>query len=284
MTGLHQFLRAASFMAIAFQAFFDESISEGDEFVLGGHVASPEAWSQFSVEWEELLPWGTLAQDNQYHFKMSEMAQNKERMERVPAFYRIIERHVLVSLSLRINLAEFERAYQRAVTFLHQSTTTIVDFKDLTNPYYFAVRHLVDNFYRDQNKFQVFAPYDRKVDFIFDERSDKDPILRGWNDVLSNADDELRQMYGATPRFESDKKFLPLQAADLWAWWVREWYEYENSEAPEAMRNYDFGTWKGKNRAGIAYSMNEEQLLNSFLSAGFEAMAEMGDDIFRQDL
>jgi hypothetical protein len=35
-------------MALNFQAFIDESSTTGGEFVLGGHMATAEAWAQFS--------------------------------------------------------------------------------------------------------------------------------------------------------------------------------------------------------------------------------------------
>lgn len=59
-------------MALSFQAFIDDSTTPGGEFVLAGHIAPAEAWAKFAKEWEELLPFGTLAENGKYHFKMSE--------------------------------------------------------------------------------------------------------------------------------------------------------------------------------------------------------------------
>jgi hypothetical protein len=72
------------------RAFVDESEGEDGTFVLAGHIADVGAWAHFAEEWKDLLPsWGTLRADGERHFKMSEMAQLDERMERVPAFYRV---------------------------------------------------------------------------------------------------------------------------------------------------------------------------------------------------
>ena len=85
-----------------------------NEFVLAGHIATPEMWAQFSKAWEELLPFGTRAKNGKLHFKMSEMGLSPERLSRVPAFYRVIEDHVLLSMSARMNLEDYERALERA--------------------------------------------------------------------------------------------------------------------------------------------------------------------------
>jgi len=63
------------------QAYIDDSYKRNGEFVLAGHIATAESWAKFAKEWEALLPSaGTLASNGNYHFKMSEMAANPERM------------------------------------------------------------------------------------------------------------------------------------------------------------------------------------------------------------
>jgi hypothetical protein len=60
------------------------------------------------------------------------------------------------------------------------------------------------------------------------------------------------------PTFGSDEKFLPLQAADFWAWWVRKGYE-EGTLAQ--YQNADFGTWKGTKKIPmINITFSEDQL------------------------
>lgn len=108
---------------------------------------------------------------------------------------------------------------------------------------------------------------DEKVDFIFDNRMEKSFILAGWEDMVKVQDEEIQKHYGATPRFEDDQEFLPLQAADLWAWWVREWYEDDDApmpELPRKMKVLDFGKWNGKKRNIIAFSWNEDQLFDLY--------------------
>jgi phytoene/squalene synthetase len=87
---------------------------------------------------------------------------------------------------------------------------------------------LVDEFHLQRQNFRSIDP-DQKVDFIFDNLTDKKPILEAWDEYIGRAQDHVKDRFGATPRFENDQEFLPLQAADLWAWWVREWYEEDAS-------------------------------------------------------
>ncbi len=80
------------------QADIDESYEGGGLFVLGGYVSTTEAWEEFSREWEELLPRFGIFDEIGYHFKMSEMARLNERLTKVPAFYRVIEKHTATVL------------------------------------------------------------------------------------------------------------------------------------------------------------------------------------------
>jgi hypothetical protein len=73
-------------LLVALQAFIDDSTDEGGTFVLAGHIASAEVWSNFAKEWEEMLPFGIRGKDGKFYFKMNEMAAVAERMERVGAF------------------------------------------------------------------------------------------------------------------------------------------------------------------------------------------------------
>jgi hypothetical protein len=252
-------------MALSFQAFMDESISgfADGEFVLAGHVAPAQQWAAFAREWEILLPSGTLAEDGGYHFKMSEMALTPERMERVQAFYRVIESHVTFSISFRMNLADFQNALTRIEQFALKFNFSI-DLSDWTNPYYFAFRSLIDNFHSRRQIMESDIPLTEVVDFYFDDRTEKNIIYKVWDEYLAELEPEVQKFYGTTPRFENDRKFLPLQSADLWAWWVRRWYEEDAIDLPDKMHTLDFGTWRGKKRPVHILTANEDQIFEQF--------------------
>lgn len=75
----------------------------------------------------------------------------------------------------------------------------------------------------------------------------------------------IRQRYGLAPIFRDDREFLPLQGADLWAWWVRKWYD---EGAPSKMADPDFGIWKAnrERHVKLAIEFDEEALVDSLLS------------------
>lgn len=257
-------------MALNFQAFVDDSLTPGGEFVLGGYVATAETWAEFAKQWEELLPLGTRARNGKYHFKMSEMAQSPERMKRVPSFYGVIEKNVRLAISCRINLTDFARARKRVEEIAIKMDWSINLFR-WANPYYFVFRGLVDDFHRERQTLKSVIPLDETVDFIFDNRSEKSFILSAWDEYLARQPEAIKDYYGATPRFEDDQKFLPLQAADFWAWWVRKWYEEDAIALPDKMRNLDFGNWRGKKRFAIsAFSYDEDSIVDRFLGLAFE--------------
>ena len=255
-------------MALNFQALIDDSYTK-EEFVLGGHIATAENWVQFSKDWEELLPFGTRAKNGAFHFKMKEMAGNPERMARVEVFYRVIENYVSASISCRINQIEFAQAYERAQSFAFRMNWS-VDFAKWKNPYYFLFRGLMDRFHDHRELIKPAIPLEEQVDFIFDNQAEKSFILAAWDEIVANRPEEFHKYYGATPRFEDDQKFLPLQAADLWAWWVREWYEEDSAPVPDKMRILEFGKWRGKKpRHNIAISYTEDQIVDSMQSMMF---------------
>jgi hypothetical protein len=246
-------------MLMVFQAFMDESITANATFVLGGYIADTSTWAKFAKDWGEILPLAVRDKRGRLRFKMSEMAASPERMANVPAFYRVIERHDLFSLSCRIDISELMRARARISV-----DNLSIDWGYTNNPYSMAFRCLMDMFHNNRAMLDSIVPNEEKIDFIFDKRAEKKAIDGVWEEYLTERPAESKKYYGANPRFEDDNEFLALQAADLWAWWVREWYE---AGTPEKMETCDFGTWKAtKQPKGMAISFTEDQLAEFFVS------------------
>jgi len=241
---------------MALQAYIDESCDEDGVFVLAGCISDAESWAAFTKEWEEVLKYGTLNKHGRYHFKMSEMALNEERMSRVPLFLKIIEKYVLGFISAKINVSELKRALSRIrIPNVH------INWDALSNPYYVTLRCLLDMFHLERDQVADAIPLDEQIDFIFDYRDEKKTILSIWDEYIKARPDEVKKYYGAAPRFEDDEKFLPLQSADLWAWWVRKWY---NEGTPEKILAGDFGEFNLKatrKHSRVEISLNEEQLV-----------------------
>lgn len=230
---------ADSRLLMVLQAYVDDSRKDG-LLVLAGFIASAEQWARFTIEWEELLPLARRGgKDWKFRFKMSEMAQSKEGLRDTAAFWRVIERNVAFAFSVAVNEWDVRRALARTVLV---RPAVPVDWGTRSNTYFIAFQSLMDALHSfDWNQVTGGHYPAGVVDFIFDEQAEKKAILSAWSEYLDHPQRQpYRARYGATPRFEADDQFLPLQAADLWAWWVRKWTE---DGTPEKIGGMDFDAW-----------------------------------------
>ena len=188
---------------MALQAYIDDSKEVGEALVLAGYIAKRERWKSLSDEWEDLLKLAWMP-----HFKMSEVAsrESQEAMELVSAFYRIIEKHVEAAISCVI-----------PVRRLHSVVAELALPPILENPYFLAFKAIVNMTAQHQTRMGLHEP----IDFIFDEQSEKNKVLSAWAGYVNNVPKDVQELTGVEPRFESDTKSLQLQAADLFAWWIR---------------------------------------------------------------
>lgn len=192
---------------------------------------------------------------------MSEMAMNPDRMKRVPGFYRVIENNVLISLACVFNLSEWERARARL-----SIPGRRIDWGFWGNKHLTAIRTMMDMFHANKRAITEHIPtLNQKIDFYFDNQTEKKVVLEAWESYLNNRADDIRDLYGATPRFEDDQEFLPLQAADFWAWWVRKWFSESKSiaELEQKIATSDFGGWKPAERRfpSIVIRLTEDQIV-----------------------
>jgi hypothetical protein len=175
--------------------------------ILAGYVASPETWLEFSKDWKSHLDDLKLPR-----FKMNEMVN---REEIAASFYRIIERHnVIAAISLTISTADLRKVVREIVP------PSDIEAENLENPYYFAVKSIIGGLAALQTEIGIAEP----VDFIFDDESEKGQLLSIWPLMKAAMPTDVIKMIGGTPTFRDDEQFMPLQAADLYAWWVRKWH------------------------------------------------------------
>lgn len=211
---------------MALKAYVDDSADE-DWYVLGGFVAAPEAWEAFAAEWEPLVqPFGILQPNGRYEFKMTDMAALPERMARVVSFYRVIEKHLPVAISVSFNKKDLASAIDRF-------GDTVYDLEDWRNPFAYAYRALTDriNLQRAQSPWINTADV---VDFHFDQTGESKKVRNGWLESLSNLGPENNRLHGNIPEFEDSQNVVALQAADFWAWWVRVWARASGGHALHA--------------------------------------------------
>jgi hypothetical protein len=260
---------------LVLQAYIDDSEGTDGSYVLAGHIASVEQWATFSREWGRLLPWAKLGRNNVRRYKFNEMMGNPQDRERSAAFYRVIEDNVLLSISYCLNRHDIRRARNRIY-----SPNGLISWEGLGNDYLVAFRGLLDSF--NANRHQLGAALlTEPVDFIFDEQREKGMIFALWDDYMQKRSPEDRALYGTTPRFESDEKFLPLQAADLWAGMNRAWRQ--QGEVSERIADLDFGAWQSKKRdthGRMAIELSEDDIVENLLRAARSSVAFEGVMVF----
>jgi len=218
------------------QICVDDSSQDGESLILAGYIASVENWASFSTEWAGLLtvrpPWDRL--------KMSELMADgpgSEKGQRIEWHYRIIEKYAHSSICLAIP----RRPLSRAVRDLQLPTA-------FGNPYYLAWRALISVSLHWQHKSGNHEP----IDFIFDEQSEAGLLSDAWEGFRDNMPEEFRRLVKNRPIFRDDEDFLPLQAADMLAWWMRRRFA-----ARKTIMGHDFPFPWGQQRDGLEMLLAE---------------------------
>jgi hypothetical protein len=228
---------------MALNAFIDGSGTGDPNFlVLAGYIAEPGTWIEFSKEWQAQLSEAGLS-----YFKMHE---HSRRPEIAAWFYRIIERHdIKAAVSCVIHTDELVKVNRSILYPSH-----IVNTDQIENPYYFGFKAIIDVLAQHQKTLRLAEP----VDFIFDEESEKGRVLQSWELIKKNSSPEFAELMGETPVYRNDKKTMPLQAADLYAWWILKW---EREGLIEAVGDLPFA-WKAeKNIPRLAMRFRERDFL-----------------------
>lgn len=212
--------RAGGRLFLVWQAYIDESY-DNDAFAIAGWLASAEQWASFSKEWEDLLPLAYKNKHGVHEFKMAEMAAVPERLEDTQAFYRVIERHAMISLSFSMRKSDFQRGVDRIVLLGGDGSWGAPRGIQIESLYVWAFAKLLDMFNnaRTDPTISDIVPLSEKIDFYFDDLSEKAHIIPAWEGFIQSC--KYPELFGPTPRFEDSAQFMPLQAADLLVWWVR---------------------------------------------------------------
>ena len=248
---------------MAIQAYIDDSRDdEGGTYVLAGYVASVENWAAFSSEWESLLPLTPKNKKGAHRFKMSAMTG---RMEDVPLFHSVIMKHVEMAVSCTVNMHLLRTVVDRLIVSANypgwgdlEIATDPLKAK-WRDPFFFAFRGLMDGFHSEFAKQSPFIPFTGPVDFIFDREQANELYIRSiWEEYIERRSDEHRALYGRKPQFEDDEQFLPLQAADYRAWWVRKWI-MKHGAANVSDGNYPYPTGN-RSIPCLYFDATEEQI------------------------
>lgn len=207
------------------QVAVDESGRNEDFFVVAGYIAPARVWAEeFVPAWKKLVDLGPPHHSRIKAFHMTEMTGDPERCM---WFYRVIEDHVTAEISCTISVQGLLKAFREYPWPVSLNNTQV-----FTDPYYLGFRNIVFGLARHQGMLGIDEP----VDFIFDNVSEKRKCLVGWDRMIFMASEKERRLVGEMPIFRKDEEFLPLQAADLYAYWVREWELRGFQDQPEKMR------------------------------------------------
>jgi len=196
---------------LVLQAYIDESYTNDALFVMAGYVATVEQWLAFSDEWASLLGLGPPHFRELSELHMAEMT-SPLGIEQSELFYRVIERHLRASVSCSIKVSDLHAAFASI-----EWPDWLDNLDILTSDYYMAFQFIVNGLATEQGKLGLSGP----IDIIFDDNSNKAKCLRAWDLQKRIGPESIRSMLGDTPIFRSSHSTMPLQAADLLAYWTR---------------------------------------------------------------
>lgn len=245
---------------LVLQAYIDESCTRGPDgslFVMAGYIATVEDWMAFSDEWASLL---TLKSPHYRHiseFHMNEMAQSPVALEQSELFYRIIEKHLHVHISCSIRLEDLRTEYQR-ITW----PDWLDNLEILTNEYFAGFDQIIRGLALHQDQLGLHEP----IDIIFDEHTNKTKCLVAWDYMKRGGHPEIRKMLGDTPIFRDSSTTMPLQAADMLAYWLRASQLKKPISDPEFKLQFPW-PMKTKAMAGLSLYMTPEMIRNNFRGA-----------------
>ena len=196
------------------QAYVDESIKDGELFVMAGYVSTLEKWLEFSEEWQAELDYSVRPHRPMKAFKM-QARMHTRGLQRAERFYRIIEKYALCAFSVQLDISGLKAAVKKV-----DWPKTIKNPEALGNPYHFAFKATVESLAVVQEEYLKLV---EPVKFIFDDHTSKGPCIEGWDSLKDSSSPDVQKYLSGTPGFEKDEEYLPLQSADLYAHWVRHW-------------------------------------------------------------
>jgi hypothetical protein len=219
---------------VGLQAYVDDSggseLNQHPYFVLAGLIADDARWEAFAADWKVVLD----REPNLEYLKMSEAGVLRKQfaMQRgwtrplrdacIAEFVEVIRSHAIFRISVSIE----KKSFFEQVTSIHLRNPK----PTAGSPYYLAFHRLVLGVPLRQSMTIGSVPESGKVDFIFDQQGKSGAMaIAAWSELKTNVLPKLEMAgvpdilpaIGAAPRFGDEKEDLPLQGADLFAWYMR---------------------------------------------------------------
>jgi hypothetical protein len=202
---------------LSIQVFVDESGGRGQSprLVFAGVAATAEAWAAFTDDWQTALD----AKPKIRRFKMYEASRKTGEFSHLPAAVRdskvgllgqIIDRHVSWATFVMLDIEGFDEVLK-----------TQPMRKPLDQPYFWAFHVMIMAVcyeLLEQGETDRF-------EIIFDVQEHFGRKAKAWYPIIRRSVElqapEIFHLLPIEPLFRSDDEFLPLQAADLFAWSLR---------------------------------------------------------------
>lgn len=181
------------------KAYIDDS-QNTPWFVLGGYIATAEAWARFSDDWQAALDMNPKVGP----FKLSKARRWSDETwkERMPLLAAAIKNHMAAGISCAIPNQQYRAA--------------AAGRKPHSDPYHITLLSLVTGLAKYQDKLNLTEP----VDFVFD-KGNSTIVFELWDKFRAGLPEEFRKLIGRKPLTGDDEEMPPLQAADFYAGYVR---------------------------------------------------------------
>ena len=204
------------------RAFTDDSAAQtGDKrLFLAGYLHRADAWAAFSEDWDhELKAWPAIEYfkgkeannlDGQFDHKQGwDQAMRDAKVSNLAA---IISHYQPFSFAFSLNRKLFEDELKPVSPY------------GLGRPHVTLTFSVVSGLARYSAEQGITTP----IEFIFDEQSGVDTdVAMFFSEMKKSLPVEAQNLIEGAPYFKSDrdKRFMPLQAADMLAWHIRREHE-----------------------------------------------------------
>ena len=197
------------------QAFLDDSgrgkESDSKVFVVAGYTGPMENFNSFADDWQALLreePVLDYVKGKEANALKGQFSgwTAAARDERVCRFISLIRKHRLIALSYAVPYREFNKILREPKGIMRY-------------PYAVAFSTMVVWLMTSAEK----KSEREEIELIFDQGmiGRERAIRAAYEGIKGSMSKEALELLVGKPRFEDDKRYLPLQAADLLAWHVR---------------------------------------------------------------
>ncbi|MBI5890133.1 MAG: DUF3800 domain-containing protein [Nitrosomonadales bacterium] len=189
------------------EVYVDDSASDArtdKRLVLAGYIQSAEAWGRLTEDWTtELARPPVIAS---LHMITCFQGWSEEAREaKIDSLVAVLAKYKPLSIECSISRAVHNEELRGRAPY------------DLRHPYFSCFVGIMYGVARTVLEENLRGP----VELFFDEQGKVGTDAALWYVPLKHMDSMLADVLGGPPRFASDNEVVPLQTADMLAWYVR---------------------------------------------------------------